>query len=147
MTTPFYTPSSASTPTTKRPGTVTAGIVIVSIGVALGLILLLIAFSAVATLDPSPQLDAIRTALIVSSAVLVGNAVGVVLVILGFGWARFLLIATGALGIISSLVSGGGVSPGDALYLLAVVLLFLPQSNAYFAARAAQRSATSSASA
>jgi len=145
MTTPFYTPSTASTPATKRPGTVTAGIVIVSIGVALGLILLLIAFSAIAALDPTPQVDAVRAALIVSAVVLVGNAAGVVLIIMGFGWARFLLIATGALGIISSLVTGGGVSPGDALYVLAVVLLFLPQSNEYFAARAAQRSATSSA--
>ena len=145
MTTPFYTPSSASTPTTKRPGTVTAGIVIVSIGVGLGLILLLIAFSAIAMLDPSPAVDAANAAMIVAAVVLVGNAVGVVLIILGFGWARFMIAAAGALGIIASLVSGGGVSPGDALYLFAVVLLFLPQSNEYFAARAAQRSATSSA--
>ena len=145
MTTPFYTPSPASTPALKRPGTVTAGTVIVTIGVALGFILLLIAFATIAKLDPSPQVDAVWVSLIVSTAVLIGNAVAIVVIAVGRGWGRFLLIATGALGIITSLVSGGGVSPGDALYVLAVVLLFLPQSNAYFAARAAQRSATSSA--
>ncbi|MGV8882029.1 MAG: hypothetical protein ACOH19_07725 [Rhodoglobus sp.] len=145
MTTPFYTPSSASTPSSKRPGTVTAGIVIVSVGVVLGLVLLLLAFGTIATLGPSPQVDAVRVALIVSTAVIVGNAVGIVLIIVGYGWARFLLIATGALGIITSLVSGGGLAFGDALYLLAIVLLFLRPSSEYFAARAAQRSATSSA--
>ena len=125
----------------------TAGTVIVTIGVALGFILLLIAFATIAKLDPSPQVDAVWVSLIVSTAVLIGNAVAIVVIAVGRGWGRFLLIATGALGIITSLVSGGGVSPGDALYVLAVVLLFLPQSNEYFAARAAQRSATSSASA
>lgn len=145
--TSFYsasTPSAASAPI-KRPGTVTAGIVIVTIGVVLGAVLLLVAFGALASLDPSPEVDAVRNSLLVTVAVIVGNAVGVVLIGLGFGWARFLLIATGALGIITALISGGGLAFGDALYVLAIVLFFLPKSSEYFAARAAARTATSSA--
>lgn len=138
MTTPEYATAPAIP---RRPGTVTAGIVIVSIGVVLGLVLLLFAFSLLGQLPPSAQLDASRNALFVSVAVIVGNAVGVVLVILGFGWARFLLIATGALGILTAIITGSGVSAGDALYVVAIVLLFLPKSNEYFAERAALRSA------
>lgn len=138
MTSPEY----ATTPAIpRRPGTVTAGIVIVSIGVVLGLVLLLIAFSLLAQLPPSAELDATRNGLFVSVAVIVGNAVGVVLVILGFGWARFLLIATGALGILTAIVTGSGVSAGDALYVVAIVLLFLPKSNEYFDERRAVRAA------
>lgn len=146
MTTPFYTPSSASTPATKRPGTVTAGIIIVSIGVALGLILLLIAFSVVFSVPPGAARDAVSIPLFVTTGVIIGNGVGIVLVILGYGWARFLLVATGLIGIVTALASGSGVGAGDFLYIVAVVLLFLPKSNDYFAARAtARRAATSSA--
>ena len=112
---------------------------IVTAGVVLAFFLLLAVFTLT---PPTENLDAVRTGLLISACIIVANAIAAVLIALGYGWARFLLIVTGVVGIVSAFIAGGGLTFGDALYVVAIVLFFLPQSNKYFAARAEIRSAT-----
>ena len=122
-----------------RPRRVTEGLIIVTAGVVLAFFLLLMVFTLT---PPEGSVDAARIGVLIIAGVIVTNAIAAILIALGYGWARFLLILSGVVGIVSALVAGGLPTFGDALYILAIVLFFLPQSNEYFAARAAIRSAT-----
>lgn len=117
----------------------TEGLIIVTAGVVLAFFLLLMIFTLT---PPEETVDAARIGVLIIAGVIVTNAIAAILIALGYGWARFLLILSGVVGIVSALVAGGLPTFGDALYILAIVLFFLPQSNEYFAARAAIRSAT-----
>lgn len=132
------TPPAAAT---KRPGTVIAGIVILGLQAAGSI---LIAVYVLATLG---QVPAGTTGLAQSqllSWVLLGtgvaNAIALVFVARGYGVARFVVLVVGGVIVVLDLIS---LQPtlGDFLWILAIVLLFLPRSNAWFRAQAVARAA------
>jgi hypothetical protein len=131
-----YTPASP----TKRPGTATAGIVIISIQAVLSVIVALVLFGTLAGIPSGTE--GLANAQLLSGVVLAGgiiNGIAIIFVARGYGLARFAIVVAGGIVVLIDLIS---LTPafGDFLWILAVVLLFLPQSNAWFKAKAAQRS-------
>jgi len=144
--TPYVAPVgfTAASPT-KRPSTVTAGIVIIAIQAVLSVIVALVLF---ATLSSVPTgTEGLANAQLLSGVVLAGgiiNGIAIIFVARGYGIVRFVIVVAGGIVVLLDLIS---LSPafGDLLWILAVVLLFLPQSNAWFKAKAAQRAGVTAA--
>jgi len=138
--TPYVAPVGATAVSpTKRPGTVTAGIVIIAIQAVLSVIVALVLFATLSTVPAGTE--GLANAQLLSAVVLVGgiiNGIAIIFVARGYGLARFAIVVAGGIVVLLDLIS---LSPafGDLLWILAVVLLFLPASNAWFKAKAAQR--------
>jgi len=133
-----YSAAPVASPT-KRPGTVTAGIVIIAIQAVLSVIVALVLFAQLAAVPSGTE--GLANAQLLSGVVLAGgiiNGIAIIFVARGYGLARFAVVVAGGIVVLLDLIS---LSPafGDFLWLLAVVLLFLPASNAWFKAKAAQR--------
>ena len=138
--TPYAAPVGATPVSpTKRPGTVTAGIVIIAIQAVLSVIVALVLFASLSTVPAGTE--GLANAQLLSGIVLAGgiiNGIAIIFVARGYGIARFAVVVAGGIVVLLDLIS---LSPafGDFLWLLAVILLFLPASNAWFKAKAAQR--------
>lgn len=126
---------------TKRPGTVIAGIVILGLQAAgsilVGLYVLSLLGQAPAGTVGLAQ-SQLLSGVLVASGVINGSAL--VFIARGFGLARFVILVVGGLIVVLDFVS---LQPtlGDFLWILAIVLLFLPTSGAWLRAKAAQRAA------
>ena len=138
--TPYAAPVGATPVSpTKRPGTVTAGIVIIAIQAVLSVIVALVLFASLSTVPAGTE--GLANAQLLSGIVLAGgiiNGIAIIFVARGYGFVRFVIVVAGGIVVLLDLIS---LSPafGDLLWILAVVLLFLPASNAWFKAKAAQR--------
>ena len=130
------TPAPAAT---KRPGTVTAGIIILSLQAAgsilVGIYVLVTLGQVPANTEGLAQSQLLSGVLIASGIV---NAVALVFVGRGYGVARFVILVAGGVIVVLDFIS---LRPtfGDFLWILAIVLLFLPKSGAWFRAKAAER--------
>ena len=140
---PYVAPvGTAAVSPTKRPGTVTAGIVIIAIQAVLAVIVALILFATLSGAPSNVDPDALAQAQLLSGVVLVGgiiNGISIVFVARGYGIARFVILVAGGIVVLIDFIS---LSPtfGDFLFIAAMVLLLLPASSAWFKAKAAQRS-------
>lgn len=124
---------------TKRPGTVTGGIVIIAIQAVLSVIVALVLFAQLSTVPAGTE--GLANAQLLSGVILVGgiiNGIAIIFVARGYGIARFAIVVAGGIVVLLDLISGSPAF-GDLLWILAIVLLFLPVSNAWFKAKAAQR--------
>jgi len=124
---------------TKRPGTVTAGIVIIAVQAVLSVIVALVLFATLSTVPAGTE--GLGNAQLLSAVVLVGgiiNGIAIIFVARGYGIVRFVIVVVGGIVVLLDLISGNPAF-GDFLWILAIVLLFLPASNAWFKAKAAQR--------
>jgi hypothetical protein len=126
---------------TKRPGIVTAGIIILGLQ-AIGS--LLIGIYALTVLGQAPAGTAglaesqLLSGVLLASGVI--NGAALVFIWRGYGIARFIVLVVGGVVVVLDFVSGRPTL-GDFLWILAIVLLFLPKSGAWFRAKAAQRAA------
>lgn len=125
----------------SRPGTVTAATVILGIGAVLAIIIGggLLAALASAPADASGLGQA---RLLAGFLLFIGlvNGVSLILIARGYGAARVAVVVVGGAGVVIDIVTLS-LTFGDALWALAVVLLFLPASNLFFSARATARAA------
>lgn len=125
------TPSPLSNP--SRPGTVTAGLVILGIGVAIALIALVVGLGLIGNVPASPVRSSAIAALLVALGVVGLYAVALVLIARGYGWARTVIVVVGAIGYVYEFASGSfSLGIGEVLFLGAVILLCLPASSGYF---------------
>ena len=138
--TPYAAPVGATPVSpTKRPGTVTAGIVIIAIQAVLSVIVALVLFASLSTVPAGTE--GLANAQLLSGIVLAGgiiNGIAIIFVARGYGIVRFVIVVVGGIVVLLDLISGNPAF-GDFLWILAIVLLFLPASNAWFKAKAAQR--------
>ncbi len=124
------------------PAVVKWGLGIQWVGIALTALLILIGFAGIAVLA-GVGADSSETSALVGIAIAM-LAVGLVLVAVqvlflifatkGRNWARWALAVVAAIGLVISLVSGQGVNFGTIVSVVAVVLLFLPDANAWYSA-------------
>ena len=138
--TPYAAPVGATPVSpTKRPGTVTAGIVIIAIQAVLSVIVALVLFASLSTVPAGTE--GLANAQLLSGIVLAGgiiNGIAIIFVARGYGIVRFVIVVVGGIVVLLDLISGNPAF-GDFLWILAIVLLFLPASNSWFKAKAAQR--------
>lgn len=119
-----------------KPSTVRWGVAILWIGVGLAAILAVLGAVMVgAAVDPTFSLVVLAVAGVVCLVqagllLLAGN---------GYGWARIVLAVVTGLGAATSLLGGDGLNIGMVVAVIAVVLLCVPPSNAWYADQARQR--------
>lgn len=125
-----------------KPSTVRWGVAILWVGVVLTAILAIVgAVMLGGAVDPALSLVVLGVAGIVcllqaGLLLLAGN---------GYGWARIVLAVLTGLAALSSLASGEGLNLGTVVGVVAVVLLCVPPSNAWYADQARQRAQRRSA--
>lgn len=124
----------------SRPVTVTIGVIVIAIQALLTIIVAVNAVSVLGQQDPA--LAGLANAQLFAYLLLtigVVTAAAIVFVWLGWGIARFAILVVGGIQVLLD-ISASRLTLGDFLWAVAMVLLFLPASNAWFRARARERS-------
>lgn len=127
----------------SKPATVRWGLGILWVGVVLTVVLAFVAMLLLASAGASAGsagdgavMGLAVTFLVLGLAIVAVQAVLLVFAGRGRGWARVALAVVSGLSLVASIAGGDGVNVGSALTIVAVVLLFLPASNEWFAAQA-----------
>lgn len=129
-------------PTTERPSTVTAAFWLILIGLVfdlIGAVTTIVGGAALAAMGGSAPAGAAAGVLIVGIMTLVLVVIELIVVFKlrnGKNWARVVITILEALGLLI-LLSGMGLTQvlAAAISVVIIVLLWVPASNAYFAAR------------
>ena len=123
----------------KRPVPVTIGVIVLALQAVLTVV---VALNAIAVLGQAqPGTEGLANAQLFAALLLtigVVSAVAIVFVALGRGIARFVIVVVGGIQVLLD-ISSSRLTLGDFLWLIAMVLLFVPVSNAWFRARATSR--------
>ena len=120
---------------TARPATVTAAAVIIVVQSLLGMLLALSLLSVLARVPDGT--DGLVLARVLAGSVFAAgiiNGVAIVSVILRQGAARWVILVVGGAIVVIDLVTGNPTY-GDALWAIAMVLLFVPASTRWFRSR------------
>ena len=120
----------------EKPVTVRWGTGILWVGVVLSAILAVVLAVVLLGVGGDPALAGLAFAMLAVMLVII-VAQGVLLVFAGKGrnWARIALAVVSGLSLVVGLVSDGSVNVGAMLTIAAVVLLFVPSSNEWYAAQ------------
>jgi hypothetical protein len=123
----------------KRPVTVIVGVVVLAIQAGLTIVL---ALNLLQVLGQYPAgTEGLATSQLLSALVLVIGLVtagALVFVARGYGLARLVIVVVGGIQVAID-VASSQLTIGDLLWAIAVVLLFVPISNAWFRAKARER--------
>ena len=123
----------------KRPVPVIIGVIVLALQ---AIFTVVVALNALAVLgQQQPGTEGLANAQLFAALLLtigVVSAAAVVFVALGRGIARFVLVVVGGIQVLLD-ISTSRITLGDFVWLIAMVLLFLPVSNAWFRAQTATR--------
>lgn len=124
----------------KRPLTVIAGVAAIAVQAVLTAIVAINALVVLGALDAATE-GLANAQLFAALLLTIGlvSAAAIVFVALGRGIARFVLLIVGGIQVLLD-VSASQLTLGDLLWAIAMVLLFLPASSAWFRAMARGRS-------
>ena len=123
----------------KRPVPVIIGVIVLALQ---AIFTVVVALNALAVLgQQQPGTEGLANAQLFAALLLtigVVSAAAVVFVALGRGIARFVIVVVGGIQVLLD-ISTSRITLGDFVWLIAMVLLFLPVSNAWFRAQATTR--------
>ena len=123
----------------KRPVPVIVGVIVLALQ---AIFTVVVALNALAVLgQQQPGTEGLANAQLFAALLLtigVVSAAAVVFVALGRGIARFVIVVVGGIQVLLD-ISTSRITLGDFVWLIAMVLLFLPVSNAWFRAQTATR--------
>jgi len=123
----------------KRPVPVIIGVIVLALQ---AIFTVVVALNALAVLgQQQPGTEGLANAQLFAALLLtigVVSAAAIVFVALGRGAARFVIVVVGGIQVLLDIASSR-LTLGDFVWLIAIVLLFLPVSNAWFRAQAATR--------
>ena len=123
----------------KRPVPVIVGVIVLALQ---AIFTVVVALNALAVLgQQQPGTEGLANAQLFAALLLtigVVSAAAVVFVALGRGIARFVIVVVGGIQVLLD-ISTSRITLGDFVWLIAMVLLFLPVSNAWFRAQATTR--------
>jgi len=123
----------------KRPVPVIIGVIVLALQ---AIFTVVVALNALAVLgQQQPGTEGLANAQLFAALLLtigVVSASAIVFVALGRGAARFVIVVVGGIQVLLDIASSR-LTLGDFVWLIAIVLLFLPVSNAWFRAQAATR--------
>ena len=123
----------------KRPVPVIIGVIVLALQ---AIFTVVVALNALAVLgQQQPGTEGLANAQLFAALLLtigVVSAAAVVFVALGRGIARFVIVVVGGIQVLLD-ISTSRITLGDFVWLIAMVLLFLPVSNAWFRAQTATR--------
>ena len=123
----------------KRPVPVIIGVIVLALQAVLTVV---VALNALAVLGQTqPGTEGLANAQLFAALLLtigVVSAAAIVFVALGRGMARFVIVVVCGIQVLLD-ISSSRLTLGDFLWLIAMVLLFLPVSNAWFRAQSTTR--------
>ena len=123
----------------KRPVSVIIGVVVIAIQAVLTVVVAINALSVLGKAAPGTE-GLANTQLFAALLLTIGlvSAAAIVFVALGRGSARFVILVVGGIQVLLDIASSR-LTLGDLLWAIAMVLLFLPASNAWFRSMAKAR--------
>ena len=123
----------------KRPVPVIIGVIVLALQ---AIFTVVVALNALAVLGQQPPgTEGLANAQLFAALLLTIGAVSaaaIVFVALGRGTVRFVMVVVGGIQVLLD-ISTSRITLGDFVWLIAMVLLFLPVSNAWFRAQATTR--------
>ena len=124
----------------SRPVTVIIGVIVIAVQAVLTLVVAVNALSVLGGLDAGTA-GLANAQLFAALLLTIGlvSAAAIVFVWRGRGIARFVILVVGGIQALLD-ISSSRVTLGDLLWAIAMVVLFLPASSAWFRAKARERS-------